>query len=94
LKKLNIPGIGYLDGSSFDQDVLSNQIKWTYTISSTLYGADYITLPVNSLNKFEFTTAVELDLATNDVIQFTLYLYYFDATESLQSVSDSVIVSA
>jgi len=94
LKKLNIPGIGYLDGSSFNQDVLSNQIKWTYTISNTLYGADYITLPVNSLNKFEFTTAVELDLASNDVIQFTLYLYYFDATESLQSVSDSVIVSA
>ena len=94
LKKLNIPGIGYLDGSSFDQDVLSDQIKWTYAISNTLYGADYITLPVNSLNKFEFTTAVEVDLASGDVIQFTLYLYYFDATESLQSVSDSVIVSA
>ena len=94
LKKLNIPGIGYLDGSSFEQDVLSNQIKWTYTISNTLYGANYIKLPVNSLNKFEFTTAVQLDLASNDVIQFTLYLYYFDATESLQSVSDSVNVSA
>ena len=94
LKKLNIPGIGYLDGSSFSQDVLSDQIKWTYTISSTLYGADYIKLPVNSLNKFEFTTAVELDLASDDVIQFTLYLYYFDATESLQSVYDSVNVSA
>ena len=94
LKKLNIPGIGYLDGSSFDQDVLSNQIKWTYEISNTLYGSDYIKLPVNSLNKFEFTTAVELDLATNDVLQFTLYIYYFDASESLQSVSDSVIISA
>ena len=94
LKKLNIPGIGYLDGSSFDQDVLSNQIKWTYTISNSLYGADYIKLPVNSLNKFEFTTTVELDLASEDTIQFTLYLYYFDATESLQSVSDSVTVSA
>ena len=94
LKKLNIPGIGYLDGSSFDQDVLSNQIKWTYTISNSLYGADYIKLPVNSLNKFEFTTTVELDLASGDTIQFTLYLYYFDATESLQSVSDSVTVSA
>jgi hypothetical protein len=94
LKKLNIPGIGYLDGSSFEQDVLSNQIKWTYTISNTLYGADYIKLPVNSLNKFEFTTAVELDLASGDVLQFTLYLYYFDPTESLQSVSDSAVVSA
>ena len=94
LKKLNIPGVGYLDGSSFDQDVLSNQIKWTYTISTTLYGADYIKRPVNALNKYEFTTAVELDLASGDVLQFTLYIYYFDATESLQSLSDSVIVSA
>jgi hypothetical protein len=94
LKKLNIPGIGYLDGSSFEQDVLTSSIKWTYTISNTLYGADYIKLPVNSLNKFEFTTAVELDLASGDVLQFTLTVYQFDATESQVSDSDSVIVSA
>jgi hypothetical protein len=94
LKKLNIPGIGYLDGSSFEQDVLTSSIKWTYTISSTLYGADYIKLPVNSLNKFEFTTCIELDLASGDVLQFTLTVYQFDAAESQVSDSDSVIVSA
>ena len=93
LKKLNIPGIGYLDGSSFDQDVLSDQIKWTYECSNTLYGANYLKLPVNSLNKFEFTAAVELDLDTSDVIQFTLTLYYFDPTESLQTAYDTVIYS-
>jgi len=94
LKKLNIPGVGYLDGSSFDQDVLTSSIKWTYTISNLLYGADYIKLPVNTMNKFEFTTAVELDLASGDVLQFTLTIYHLDPTESQQSASDSVNVSA
>ena len=94
LKKLNIPGIGYLDGSSFSQDVLQSQIKWTYEVSKTLYGADYIKLPVNALNKFEFTTTLELDLDTGDTLSFTLYIYYFDAQESLQSVSDTVNISA
>jgi len=94
LKKLNIPGIGYLDGSSFEQDVLTSSIKWTYTISNTLYGADYLKLPVNSMNKFEFTTAVELDLASGDILQFTLTVYQLDSEESQVSDSDSVVVSA
>jgi hypothetical protein len=93
LKKLNIPGIGYMDGSSFTQDILSTETKWTYTISTMLLNADYIKLPVNTMNKFELTTTVEVDLATDDVLTFTLTLYYFDATESLQSTSDAVNVS-
>jgi len=94
LKKLNIPGIGYLDGSSFSQSVLSSEIKWTYKISSLLYGANYIKLPVNTLNKFEFTTTIEVDLETGDKLNFTLTFRYFDNTESLKSASDSVLVSA
>jgi len=94
LVKLNIPGIGYLDGSSFEQDVLTSSIKWTYTISNQLYGANYLKLPVNSLNKQEFTTAVELDLASGDVLQFTLTIYQLDSAEGSVSDSDSVNVSA
>jgi hypothetical protein len=94
LKKLNVPGIGYLDGSSFDQDVLSSEIKWTYSISTLLYGSDYLKLPVNTLNKQEFTTSLELDLATGDQLGFTLYIYYFDSAESMQSLSDTVGISA
>jgi len=94
LKKLNIPGIGNLDGSSFDQDVLSDQTKWTYRISSILYGADYIKLPAGTLNKFDFATQLELKLSSGDVLTFTLYIYYLDATESQASLSDAVNVSA
>jgi hypothetical protein len=51
LLKMNIPGISYLDGSSFEQDVLTGSIKWTYSIDNQLYGADYIELPVNTQNQ-------------------------------------------
>jgi hypothetical protein len=94
LKKLNIPGIGYLDGSSFDQDVLTSSIKWTYDISSLLYGADYLQVPSNTLNKQEYTTCVDFDLASGDIIRMTLYLYYLDNVESQQSINDYVDCSA
>lgn len=94
LKKLNIPGIGYLDGSSFTQDVLSTETRWTYTISNLLLNADYVKLPVNTMNKFDLTTTVEVDLATGNKLDFTLTLYYLDATESLQSTSDVVELAA
>ena len=92
LKKLNIPSIGYLDGSSFEQSVLSDEIRWTYTVSNTLYGADYIKLPVNSLNKFEFTTTLEVDLAS-DNIQVTLYVYYLTSAEATASLNDAVVLT-
>ena len=94
LLKVNIPGVGYLDGSSFSQDVLTSTIKWTYTISNTLYGADYMKLPVNTQNKFEFTVAIECDLATNDDISFKIDIYYLDSTESLSSLSDTIYLQA
>jgi len=95
LKKMNIPGIGYLDGSSFTQDVLSGSIKWTYTISqNVLYGADYIKRPVNDPNEFKFTTALELNLASGDVLQVTLTIYQLTPAEASISDSDSVILSA
>ncbi|MBC8223708.1 hypothetical protein H8E65_03905 [Candidatus Bathyarchaeota archaeon] len=94
LKKMNIPGIGYLDGSSFSQDVLSDQIKWTYTISNNvLYGCNLIERPVNSPNEHQFTTALEFNLATNDVIQMTLAIYQLTAGEASVSDTDSVIYS-
>jgi len=92
LKKCNIPGIGFLDGSSFDQDVLTSSIKWTYDISILLYGADYLQVPANTLNKQEFTTAFELDLSdtASDVVGVTLYLYYLDNLEGQKSNSDTM----
>jgi len=92
LKKLNIPGIGYLDGSSFSQDALSDQIKWTYTVSNNvLYGCDFIERPVNDPNEHKFTAALEFNLATDDVVQMTLTIYQLTAGEASVSDTDSVI---
>ena len=94
LSKQNIPGIGYVDGSSFAQDVQASQIMWTYTVSSTLYGADYIQLPPNTLNKFDFTTAVQFTLASGNKILITLDIYYLDSTGASQVLSDTILCSA
>jgi len=92
LKKLNIPGIGYLDGSSFSQDVLSDQIKWTYTVSNNvLYGCDFIERPVNDPNEHKFTAALEFNLATDDYISMTLTIYQLSAGEASVSDSDAVV---
>ena len=47
---------------------------------------------MNDPNEFEFTTAVEFNLATNDVLQFTLYIYQLSAAEASVSDSDSVLM--
>jgi hypothetical protein len=88
LKKLNVPGIGNLDGSSFKRDVLSDRIKWTYTVSNVLYGSDYIKLPPNTNNKFDFTMQADIDLAAaGEGIDYTLTIRYFDEVEGLQSLT-------
>lgn len=94
LSKLNIPGIGYLDGSSFIQDVQTSQIKWSYTVSQTLYQALYLQRPVNDRNKFEFTCAVECTFGNGEMYSLTLYVYGFSTTESLVSDSDAVVLRA
>jgi hypothetical protein len=92
LVKLNIPGLGNLDGSSFSQDVLSSETRWTYQISQNLYGADYLKRAVGALNKFEFTTTVEVDLSSY-ALNWTLYVYYYTASEGSASLSDAVLLT-
>jgi len=93
LTKQNIPGIGYVDGSSFTQDVQSNQIVWTYTIGTSLYGADYITRPVNTLNYFDFTTAVTLHMASSQVDSIVTKVYYLDPASATSVLTATVTAS-
>ena len=94
LSKQNIPGIGYVDGSSFVQDVQTSQIQWTYTVSSILFGADYVQLPPNTLNKFDFTTAVQFTMSSGMKILITLNIYYLDASGANQILTGTVLLSA
>mgnify|MGYP001068750792 CR=1 FL=1 len=73
----------------------ASQIQWAYTISSTgLFGADYIQRPANTLNYFDFTTALEFTLASGDKIQVTLYVYYYDQAEGSHALSGTCLCSA
>ena len=94
LKKLNVPGIGNLDGSSFDQNVQTTQVLYTYKVSNILYGADYLQLPTNILNKFDFTTQLQFNLADNDVLQITLTIYYLDYAQTVHAITGTVLCSA
>jgi len=94
LVNMEIPGLGYISGSSFERDELSDSIKYTYEFSSTsLHGAHLLTRPVNDPNRFEFTTILEFNLSSGDVIQATLYIYGLTPNEASVSDSDSVVIT-
>ncbi len=88
-KRLEIPGIGLVDGKAFTETITTSDIRYTYTISTSFDGALYLSLMPNQQNKFWSRLTIEWHLSSGDEIQVTLIYYYFDATESGQSTSDS-----
>jgi len=94
LLKVNVPGVGYLDGSQFEQDVQATQTVYTYTITNAnLYGADYLTRPVNDKNQFDFTCAMELTLGASVSDNVTLKVYDLASTGIPGSVTDTIKLS-
>jgi len=86
LLKLNIPGVGYMDGSKFAQDVLSSSIRWRHDVAADIkdLSANHLLLfGKNQLNKFDFTTALRFTLASGDVIGVTLTIYAVKADGTL-----------
>jgi len=94
LVKVNVPGVGYLDGSSFSCDVLENYVVYTYTIGSALEDCVYWSLPANTNNKFDLTVALEVDLDTDDVLGATITVYQLTPAESTITDTDTVGLSA
>jgi hypothetical protein len=90
LKKLNVPGLGYLDASLFDKQYTSSDYRYVYTISTSFDGALYLKYPANSQNRFDMTLSLEYTLADGDDILITLTVYYLKAiTEAGTSTSDT-----
>ncbi len=79
LKKMEIPNLGNLDGSQFTFDITDSYLRWTYVISSTFDGADYILRNTGSSNKFYITQQWELTPAATDTMVFTTTVYYLTA---------------
>lgn len=90
LKKLNIPGLGYLDGGSFTKIYTATDYRYTYTVSPNFNGALYLKHAANAQNRYDMTLGLEYTLATNDDILITLTVYYLVAqTEASTSTSDT-----
>lgn len=90
LDKLEIPGIGYLDGSAFSKSYTASDIRYTYTISNNFDGAIYLKHPNNANNEYDMTLGLECTLASSDDILVTLTVFYLVAqTEAGTSTNDT-----
>jgi len=90
LKKVNIPGIGYVDGTSFDYETTSTQLVWTYKIASSFNGALYWTRPTGASSRLDMTVAFEYTLTGGDDLNTGVYIYLLQAgTEAGDTESDT-----
>lgn len=95
LKSVAIPGLGVVTGDSFGNPLRgTNSLTWTYSIGTNLYNAIAIQYPANTLNKFYFTTEVECQLQTSDVLQLTITIYGLTPTGTLTTLTDTVVLQA
>jgi hypothetical protein len=90
LKKLNVPGLGYLDGSVFTKTVTATDYRYDYQIATNFDGALYLSYATNTNNRYDSTLSLEYTLTHPDDILITLTYYYFVAqTEAGASVTDT-----
>jgi len=75
LKSMTVPGFGTLSGDSFDKDITSTELKWTYTFSSNFDKALYLKRMPKDITKLYFHAEVEYLLAGSDdlLTSFTIY---------------------
>lgn len=95
LTSMNIPGLGYITGDQFELQRGSSTLTYVYDVSPyNLDGATYLTYGTNQLNKFEFTTRIECNLASSDVITATCNIYGLNQTgAAVAAITDTVTLS-
>ncbi len=79
LKHCQIPNLGNLDGSQFTFDITDTYLRWTYVMSSTFDGADYILRNTGSTNKYYITQEWEFTPGATDTLAVTQTVYYLVA---------------
>lgn len=78
LKDFTIPGIGQLDGSAFTPTITDSYTIWTYTISTSFNGADYLLRMPNSMNKNYMDFQLQLTLPAGEHLVLWIYIDYLD----------------
>ncbi|MGB9777983.1 MAG: hypothetical protein ACPLW8_01140 [Candidatus Bathyarchaeales archaeon] len=95
LRSVNVPGIGIISSEMFGTPLKGlDRLTWTYSIGSSLFDANYIKYGTNQLNKFQFTTEIECQLQSSDVLTITITIYGLTTTGTLQTITDSVVLKA
>jgi hypothetical protein len=89
IKNVNVPGVGYLSGSSFVEQTLETYTTYTYTIGSSLNDAVYWQLPSNTNDKFDLTVGIEF---TNpNELGWTLSVYWLTPAEVSTKLSSTAV---
>ncbi|MEM3361408.1 MAG: hypothetical protein QXV85_09435 [Candidatus Bathyarchaeia archaeon] len=95
LASVAIPNLGAVTGDMFGTPLRgTSSLTWTYSIGSNLYNANYIKYQSNVLNKFYFTTQVDCQLQSSDVLNLTITIYGLTDSGTLTTLTDSVILQA
>jgi hypothetical protein len=88
--KLNIPGVGYVPLTAFDETTDGTNTYYDYWLTPRdLSNTNYVKLPTDALNNFPVTLKLSLSLSTGDQIGVTLYVYGLDTTGALEQATGS-----
>ncbi len=80
LMKMQIPTLGYVDGSAFTKLITASDIRYTYTFSNGIFdGALYLSRYPNSLNKWYMQTETQCTLGSGYHATIEVILYYLTA---------------
>ena len=95
ITKMNLPGVGSITGQMFGQPYRGvGSLTWTYTISNSLNGANYVAYASNTQNKVDLTTQVKTVLTSGDEVTLTLNIYGFDNTGTPTAVITDTVTLA
>ncbi len=94
IDKVNIPGVGYIDGSQFTEDVRTSDTKYQYIIGSDFDDIVYWNVPSGTNNQLDNTLAVKCKFGSGEAYSFTLYVYGWLYDRTSVSDSDAVTLSA
>jgi len=95
LQSVAVPGIGSVTGDMFGTPLKGvDSLTWTYSIGSNLYNANYIKYGSNTLNKFYFTTQIECQMGSSDVLELAVTIYGLTDSGTLTTLTDTVLLKA
>lgn len=93
LEKVNVPGVGYLDGSLFTEAKIgTTATEYTYIIGTDFDDIVYWSVPQGTANKFDCTASIKWKLDDGEAVTVTPYWYQWMYDRDSVSDNDAVVV--